>query len=614
MKISNVLLGFVLLIIPSLFSSCEDFLDKSPDQGLTEDDVYKDYYSFRGYLDKAYTFLDNFHAWGSCKNERTYIGAVSDELASLYNWQKAQDIHSGNWLKQNIEGFELGDGENTSIWRAYRGIRIVNRVIRDIDLIQLTEDQKNELLGQAYFLRAWFYFQLMKRYGGMPILDTLFDGTGDEDIPRKTYHESQNWLVENLDKAIEMLPDVWDETNTGPPNKLAAMALKSMSQLYDASPLMQNGLDKTEIYGYDKERAAMAAKSAWTVIQYIEEHSTECDQYLMQGEDYSKIFYFNTPPFMQPEYIWYNRTPAGDQARYLKAFWLPEEYVRGGGVEGFSHHSPTQNMVDLYEAKNLDGVYYPIDNPLSEYDDQNPFVNRDPRFYNNILYPGAKWGKDGQNRQQYITTYNGGSTIETCKKDGNTNKREHAGYICKKFIWETANAWKGQWGLNRVLTVYIRVAQIYLDFAEASFEATGSPIVKVEGCDMNAVEALNIIRNRINVTDIPQEIYSDVDEFRKAYRRERAVELMFEDHRWWDIRRWMIAHELFKDNYPIKGLSATPLDPNHASKPNKSELKFKYEIVPLKSELRVFEMRNYWYPFSISDVASLRNLKQNPGW
>ena len=153
-----------------------------------------------------------------------------------------------------------------------------------------------------------------------------------------------------------------------------------------------------------------------------------------------------------------------------------------------------------------------------------------------------------------------------------------------------------------------------MDFAEASFEATGSPIVKVEGCDMNAVEALNIIRNRINVTDIPQEIYSDVDEFRKAYRRERAVELMFEDHRWWDIRRWMIAHELFKDNYPIKGLSATPLDPNHASKPNKSELKFKYEIVPLKSELRVFEMRNYWYPFSISDVASLRNLKQNPGW
>lgn len=620
MKMCNMKLNIILIIssiiVASLFQSCEDFLDKSPNDGLTEDDVYKDYSSMRGFLDQSYNLLDNYHAWGNCKNERTYIGAISDELASLYNWTQAEKVNSGNWLQKAAGGFEIGSESGTSIRKAYNGLRVVNKVIRDIDLVPLLTDlQRNELLGQAYFLRGWFYFQLIKRYGGMPIFDTLFEGKGDEDIPRKTYHESHEWLVkENLDKAIVMLPDVWDEKNTGRPNKLAAMALKSMAQLYDASPLMQNGLEKTEIMDYDRERAKIAAQSAYSVLKYIEQHGTECDQYLMNHSKYANIFYFKTPPFMQPEYIWYNRTPAGDQARYLKSFWLPEEYVRGGGVEGFAHHSPTQNMVDLYEKKGPDGNYYPIDMTEADYDLREPFKDRDPRFNNNILYPGAKWGKDGQNRQQYITTYVGGSIYETCKINGNTNKREHAGYICKKFIWDTANAWKGQWGLNRVLTVYIRVAQIYLDFAEASFEATLSATAKVEGCDMSALDALNVIRKRAGITDVSSIIYNDPDLFRKAYRRERAVELMFEDHRWWDIRRWMIAHELFKDSSPIKGLRATPVNPNHTNVTDKSTLNFAYEIVPLKSELRVFEIRNYWYPFSISNVSSLEHLKQNPGW
>lgn len=620
MRIYNLKYNFSIIIYSIIIAlscqSCEDFLDKSPDDGLTEDDVYKDYASMRGYMDQAYNFLENFHAWGGVNNERTYIGAISDELASLYNWTKAEQINSGNWLVKEGGGFEIGCGDGTSIKKCYNGIRVVNRVIRDIDRVpMLTDNQKNELLGQSYFLRGWFYFQLMKRYGGMPILDTLFQGDGDEDIPRKTYHESHDWLInENLEPAIRMLPDVWDDMNTGRPNKLAAMALKSMAQLYDASPLMQNNLEETKVMDYDTERAKIAAQSAYAVLEYIKNNGTECDQYLMPKESYKNIFYFKTPPFMQPEYIWYNRTPTGDMARYLKSFWLPEEYVNGGGVEGFAHHSPTQNMVDLYEKKGPDGNYYPISMEEAAYDPNNPFETRDPRFNNNILYPGSKWGKNKQNQQQYITTYVGGSTYESCKINGNTNKREHAGYICKKFIWEEANSWKGQWGLNRVITVYIRVAQIYLDFAEASFEATGSATAKVDGCDMSAVEALNIIRQRAGITDVPEIIYSDPAKFREAYRRERAVELMFENHRWWDIRRWMIAHELFKETSPIKGLRATPVDPNHAQIKDKSTLKFKYEIVPLKPELRVFEMRNYWYPFTIKDVASLKNLKQNPGW
>ena len=96
------------------------------------------------------------------------------------------------------------------------------------------------------------------------------------------------------------------------------------------------------------------------------------------------------------------------------------------------------------------------------------------------------------------------------------------------------------------------MSQVYLDLAEASFEATGSAMAKVEGCDYSALEAMNVIRNRIGIGNVPDVIYNDEKSFRQAIRRERAVELMFEDHRWWDIRRWMIAHELFSNNIRLK--------------------------------------------------------------
>lgn len=293
MKIRNIIVGILTLGILNVFSGCEDFLDKSPDMGLSEDDVYKDYTSMRGFMDRAYNFLDNFHSYQNCNNGRTHIGAISDEFASLFNSAESKVVNSGNWLSKDGTDFEIGNGSNgngTSIWKAYKGLRIVNRVIRDIDLVPgLSEGQRNELLGQSHFLRAWFYFQLIKRYGGMPIFDQLFVGDGDEDLPRKTYHESHAWMMTDIEKAISMLPDVWDDNNTGRPNKIAAMAFKSMSQLYDASPLMQNDLASVQVMEYDKERAKLAAQSANAVLKYIKNHP-ETENRLMSKDEYTDIF------------------------------------------------------------------------------------------------------------------------------------------------------------------------------------------------------------------------------------------------------------------------------------------------------------------------------------
>ena len=202
-----------------------------------------------------------------------------------------------------------------------------------------------------------------------------------------------------------------------------------------------------------------------------------------------------------------------------------------------------------------------------------------------------------------------------------TNTAQCTGYLCQKFVWPEASIpLFGATGFNkyRLTTVYIRVSQVYLDFAEASYEATGDPDAVVSGCSMSARQALNIIRNRAGIGDLP----SDVD-FREAYRRERAVELMFEGHRWYDIRRWMIAVDLFKEQYPMKRVLAYPLDasgnayPGDLTKEASCKIKipqFRFEYADVTTTVRVFNERNYWYPLPMEEVAALKNLKQNPGW
>lgn len=593
-------------------SSCEDFLDKSPNLGLTTSDVYKDYYSIRGYLDNSYQYLENFYKYNGCNNERTHIGAISDEFASIYNSSQAITVNNGNWLSKSITSFEIGNsssGGGTSIWKSYKGIRIVNRIIRDIDLVKdLSDTQKNEILGQAYFYRAWWYFQLIKRYGGMPKFDKLFSGDGTEDIPRMTYHESHEWMMSDIENAIAMLPDAWDTDNTGRPNKITAMAFKAMAQLYDASPLMQNDLKTIKVMEYDKERAKLAAQSAWAVIKYAEQDHSELGYRLMTGDEYKNIFYWTAPPYMQPEYLWYNRSQEGQDSynysRYIRSFWIPAEFASGTGNDAVVYNAPTQNMVEMFEKKGDDGVYYPITDPRSGYNLQEYQKDRDPRFYNNILCPGDEWGVNKEGVKQYITTYVDGATYNNTIKSQHSNKRQQTGYICKKFLWPECNQWTLGYNLYRTITVFIRYTQMYLDLAEASFEATGDANAIIEGCGLSAKQALDIVRARVGVTPIPEDIANDPTKFRDAYRRERAVELMFENNRWWDIRRWMIAHELFKEQYPIKGLKAT----------KKNDGTFSYEVIDVVPEQRVFEMRNYWYPFAMDDVAALYNLTQNPGW
>lgn len=597
---------------------CEDFLDKAPDMGITEEDVFSNYNSLRGYLDRCYAALYDIHAWNHQPSfSRQSINALSDEMGAVFRYAAiVNQMNTGNWLSFN--GGEVGWSSGTAgnsnasiINNAFYCMRITNKVIAAADDIKgMTQQQKDGILGQAHFMRAWYYFQLIQRVGGMPKFDKAFNPDDDMDLPRLSYHESTDWLISDLDMAIQLLPDAWPESEWGRATKASAMALKSMAALYDASPLMQNGIGTTTKYDYDIERAKLAARYAHDVLEYLP--TSGAGYRLMDGSEYAEIFRY-APQLVSDEALWFqnNAGPQGARARGLRCLYLPQRFAGGTGNDAAAYSNPTQNIVDKFEVIN-NGQAYPIDHPGSGYDPQNPFANRDPRLKNNIIVPGEPWGVNSNGAQVYQEFYPGGTDYKNAEKNGNTRGREVSGYMAKKFIWPEANNFQQQWSKYNINTVYIRVSQVYLDFAEAMNEAYG-PTADPEGYGMTAVDAINVIRNRVGMPNVLAEFTTTKEAFRERIRNERAIELMFENHRWHDIRRWMIADVLFDDPTPIRGLVATP-PAGHGKVDDKSTLQFTYTTRTLSSEQRVFEMKHYWYPIDQNHVQMLFEMPQNQGW
>ena len=435
----------------------------------------------------------------------------------------------------------------------------------------------------------------------------------------------------DIAEAIKLLPDTWDDMNYGRPTKLAAMSFMEMALLYEASPLMQNGLEQTVEMPYDKELLKQAAKQAWECIQYIQNKESVTGVRLETAEEYKNIFWFSDQKIKQPEHIWINRNVWSDTQRKqtIRAYWYWPEIATGTGSEAFAMSCPTLNMIDMYEMKGPDGIYYPITDSRSGYKFEYPaaFQNRDPRFYNNILVPGDEWGVNKKNMPYVMNLWVGSKPYNDFLTSKHTVGRDISGFACHKFVWPQANGWtlgdkSTTWNTNIAQTVFIRVAQLYLDLAEASFEATGSATAKVEGVGLSAEQALNVIRNRVGVTNLPADYVSNAEKFRESYRRERAVELMFENHRWWDLRRWMIMTTVFKNPTSLYGvkfypIGNPPVSADAAEKAGKSMKPegFTMEKFLMTQEIRAFgDNRNYWYPLPQHDVDALDNLQQNPGW
>lgn len=599
----------ISLLIILGFSSCEDYLDKAPELGLTEEDVFAEFESARGFLDQNYDMLEDFHNWDSQGLLNYNMTSLSDETASITEDQGQRSLlplNAGQWLDEPTKGEVGWDGccgtRSPIIGRAFTGLRITNKVIANAEMIpNISQEDLNGLLGQAYFLRAWWYFQIIQRWGGMPIFDHVFNPQDDLDLQRLTYQESSEWLVEGLNKAIDLLPNTWEDAQYGRATKGSALALRSMAALYAASPLMKNDLNSIVNNGYDIAWSERAAEYANEAIQYVQNGTGGHRYRLMSGDEYENIFYHEQ--FASDEELWFKADVARRNVRDMRSLYIPRRINNDGGQgqSAMNFSNPTQNIVDKFET--LEG--YPISDPLSGYDPQHPYENRDPRLANNIRVPGSQWGVNGANKPLYLETYVGGKEYRQAQNVNITSSRMISGYANNKFTWDEENGFTKNYGKYTYNMTYIRVSQLYLDFAEAMNEAYG-PNSDPKGYGMTAVDAINVIRNRVGMPDVLSQFTGSKEEFRDRIRNERAVELMFEHpHRWNDLRRWMIAEEVFQE--PIKGIRAYP-------EQNNAPTDFRYEVIELTPEVRVFEKRHYWYPVAQDDVENLFNFQQNPGW
>lgn len=599
-KISRYNISKLIIVVCSLFfflSSCEDYLDKAPESEITEENVFKDFIPFQGFVEDMY---------------QNIVDIANREEWGLSTWNWGEDVvgtrldgafsDQGDYLwgtyAQGLSPFYAGNNYSTGndnrpkkgYWDGgWYGIRNANVALENIDkCVSCTQEQKNLLAGQSYFFRAYFHFEILRAWGGIPYIEKVLLPADEMRFPRLSYQETAKKISDDLKKAAELLPINWDNTesfrqyagqNTMRITKGAALGILGKNLLYAASPLM-NGVS-TGNYSFDVNLCKEAAAAFWEVIKLANQGVYALEPW----EKYSDNFYKNDGTSPHGKEIVFSNPIYGTSRWNFGCFMLNTH----GGWGTYS--SPTENYVEFFGMDN--GL--PISEKDSGYDPANPWNNRDPRFYYNILINGEplvnKFTSSVPEYDRYAQFYIGGRH----RSAGNSQ----TGYGIKKFHRRGYNKYDAEWGNNPYFQVpKLRLADIFLMYAEAVNEAFG-PTTKPDNImdGITSVEAINIVRNRANVPNVDNRFLTDKNTFRDIIWSERAVELAFENHRWYDLRRWYVAHELkYRQKFSLD------FDAN--------ESYFEKKLYITK----IFDMKHYWLPFQPAQAALYPEFPQNPGW
>lgn len=483
----------LLILIPvlPLLSACE-FLDTKVDANITQLNLDNEYrrvsevgYAAYGYIENGLYALDN-----------NLAAAKSDEAVQTSLTASARFFNNGSLSAYNNPDNPYSD--------CYRGIRAANYFLDySTDFVKMLahardtiSDGGNEyrrdlvdigrLRAEAHVLKAYYYFELIKRYGGVPLYKTVHDD--NTIVPRASYDEVVEYIISEIDYAMDSLAADWvaDASKDGRFTKGAARALKSRVLLYAASPLNSDG---------DAQRWIDAAFAAHDVI--------EMNQYSLSG-DYGSLFSGNTSG--NPEVIMSFRAgPSNSLERSNYPIATP------GGNSGLT---PSHNLVSSYEFTGPE-------------DPTNPYVNRDPRLYATIVTNNSQWN-------------NRTIDISADGTDASTNANaSRTGYYLKKYLTDNLFLLQNQQAVHH--WILFRYAEILLNYAEAANEAWGPDDGSQVSSGLTARAALNQVRQRVGLDPVDLTRYAGGDDkarMREAIKAERRVELAFEDHRYWDLLRW----------------------------------------------------------------------------
>lgn len=585
----NKYIIIVLLAVTTVFTSCSDMLDLKNDGRITMDEIFTTRNGVRGYLNSCYDYrpIPTLTRSSLCDDAQNSNGTFSNSLFNLWYGNAFSAVNYSN-----VDG---------NPWNTYyTGIRKCNVFLANMaNVTTSTIDASDaELLGwtaQAHTLRALYYLQLVKRYGEVPLItEPLETNHSYSNDSRASVSAVVTQILADCDDALST-PDVsegfsWNVLNgqDGIMTRAVAHAIKSEAVTYAASPLFSDGT-------YTWEDATRINKEA---LYQCTTHSYELftDKPATNIAQNSYALYFITRHDLLRAYD-KETIYGGNTVAVWQTAGMPST---PGQLEAGS--CPTQELVDSYEmqatgeppvlgysdAKHL----VPIINNASGYNPNDPYTGRDPRFYATVYYNGAPRTLDGS--EVTVETFVGAT-------DGITkvNRRTtHTGYYLRKYNNWQSNRDNSADGEVRLF----RLAELYLNFAESAYQSVG-PDVQVElgaGITMSARDAVNAIRARAGMPYFPAGM-SKAD-FEKKYRNERRVELAFEEHRYFDVRRWKILEGT--ERY-LTGMNITQEGPT-----------FKYTRISF--ERHSWLDKYYFYPLEQSEVNKMQDYTgvnwQNPGW
>ena len=596
MKLSRLLL--ISAVFVSL-TSCDDLFEPALENNQDISQMYKDPTFARGLLDNAYLALPY--------SESPSSDVATDDAVINQTGDDYKKMATGSWAA-NMNPVSQWDGR-------YHAIQYCNLMLENCDKVEWAYSSKvlNQMFcdnykGNAYALRGLHMMYLLRAHAGMvdgqlmgvPIHLSSEDSKSDFNLPRNTFKECVDQIMSDFDEALKYLPEQYvDVDENGVPAKYVQQGATNNTYNHAMGSIHRGKIDGRIISAFKAQLAIMAASPAYAsahVMNYEDaaKYAADCLQKFggLDAIDPNGWKWFANTKMIDnlgaasdnpKEIIWRANVT---KSHSLESDNFPPSLFGSGKI------NPTQNLVDAFPMANG----YPISDPNSAYDAKDPYANRDPRLKAYILCNGDKIGAtDG-----VVNTAADSKTIDGLNREN--GKSTKTGYYMRKLLRSDVNLNPSSTTDMMHLTARIRTTEILLDYAEAANEAQG-PKANVGGANYSAYDVIKAIRKRAGLGESGKDPYleecaQNQDKMRELIRNERRLELCFENHRFWDLRRWKANL-----NEAAKGINITT-----------DATTGEYIYKTFDAEERKYSDYMIYGPIPYSEILKYSNLKQNEGW
>ena len=611
----------LLAITAVIFCSCQDDpFYRIPLTFQGAEDVFTDSLRAQMFINNAYTEQPaDANASFNNMDGNAMLSSATDESTHVRTNKTIpsapQRMSAGNWSPSNMRYYRDSDGAGEigrwMKWGGYHGNRKANTAIKFLPMLpeKYTRRFRNRLMGEALFLRAIHHFHLFQMWGGIPIVDVAFLASDDVQIPRNSVKEVVDFITSEMMKAAELLPatEYTAVEEIGRVSRGACYAYTGRTFLYAASPLYNGpGFDGSSnpliCYG-------TTDPNLWRLSAEASQKAIDLGWYeLFKNTNPNRVNATNaTTPFGGKGQESYHQLfnewgidSSNKEMIFGRIRGTNRDTENNNFPAGFTNQQggtcPSQDLVDAYEMN--DGSIFDWNNPAHR---AKPYDNRDPRFYATVIYDGAAYRRFANQQNGYTFNITEGGTNKPAGGLANTE----TGYYLYKFCdYYNCNP-AGSTGSAYHCWMDMRFAEVLLNYAEAANEV-GGPFYTVSGAvrPITPVQAIDSIRARVGMPTVAATFEKrgqplNQATMREFIRHERRIEMAFENHRYYDVRRWMII-----ENMPqkIRGVRITGSGDNKV-----------YTLID-EVEKKIFEKKHYFWPIPQVEINRNRNMVQNPGW